>query len=176
MFACATFRGAVYGQLLYAGDDVSAAEWDHRDWNGQHSARERLLDLALAILLAIPLAPLALGIALAIWIVDGRPILHRSRRMRAPGKAFLLLKFRTLRPDASAIERVCGGDMRGRITRTGRILRRARLDELGCADEAELARRIRDGELDDDAERVRELVWASVRDKLSVANPKYLEP
>ncbi|MCB1001132.1 MAG: hypothetical protein KDB40_17685 [Acidimicrobiales bacterium] len=56
------------------------------------------------------------------------------------------------------------------------LAHRARLDELGCADEAELARRIRDGELDDDAERVRELVWASVRDKLSVANPKYLEP
>ncbi len=52
---------------------------------------------------------------------------------------------------------------------------RARLAELGCTDDAELARRIRAGEFDDDAERVRELVWASVRDKLSVANPKYLE-
>lgn len=51
----------------------------------------------------------------------------------------------------------------------------ARLDELGCADDAELAARIRSGELDGDLERVRELVWASVRDKLSVANPKYLE-
>ncbi len=47
MFACAAFRGVAYGQLLYAGDDVSAAEWDHRDWQGQESARERLLDLAL---------------------------------------------------------------------------------------------------------------------------------
>ena len=32
MFAAATFRGVVYGQLLYAGDDVSAAEWDERSW------------------------------------------------------------------------------------------------------------------------------------------------
>ncbi|MFM2077600.1 MAG: hypothetical protein RJA49_1490 [Actinomycetota bacterium] len=47
MFACAAFRGAVYGQLLYAGDDVSAAEWDHRDWNQQVGVRERLLDIAL---------------------------------------------------------------------------------------------------------------------------------
>ncbi|CAB4589223.1 unannotated protein [freshwater metagenome] len=52
----------------------------------------------------------------------------------------------------------------------------ARLDALGCADEAELAAKIRTGELDGDLDRVRELVWASVRDKLSVANPKYLEP
>ncbi len=47
MFAAAAFRGAVYAQLLYAGDDVSAAEWDHRHWETQSSARERLLDLAL---------------------------------------------------------------------------------------------------------------------------------
>jgi uridine phosphorylase len=47
MFAAASFRGAVYGQLLYAGDDVSAEEWDHRHWERQSSARERLLDLAL---------------------------------------------------------------------------------------------------------------------------------
>jgi uridine phosphorylase len=46
LFAAAAFRGVVYGQLLYAGDDVSAAEWDHRDWEKQTSARDRLLDLA----------------------------------------------------------------------------------------------------------------------------------
>lgn len=51
----------------------------------------------------------------------------------------------------------------------------ARLAELGCADEAELAARIRSGALDDRLPEVRELVWASVRDKLAVANPKYLE-
>jgi hypothetical protein len=49
-----------------------------------------------------------------------------------------------------------------------------RLTTLGCADDAELATRIRSGELDDRAGEVRALVWASVRDKLAVANPKYL--
>jgi len=53
MFACAAFRGAVYGQMLYAGDDVSAEEWDHRDWNQQVSVRERLLDLALDAVLRL---------------------------------------------------------------------------------------------------------------------------
>ena len=53
MFAVAAFRGAVYGQLLYAGDDVSAAEWDHRHWERQGSARDRLLDLALAAVLRL---------------------------------------------------------------------------------------------------------------------------
>jgi uridine phosphorylase len=47
MFAAAAFRGVVYGQLLYAGDDVSAAEWDHRHWEKQAGARDRLLARAL---------------------------------------------------------------------------------------------------------------------------------
>ncbi len=51
-----------------------------------------------------------------------------------------------------------------------------RLAQLGSSDDADLARRIREGELDDRLAEVRELVWADVRDKLAVANPKYLEP
>lgn len=47
LFACAAFRGVAYAQLLYAGDDLSAAEWDHRGWNTHQGARDRLLDLAL---------------------------------------------------------------------------------------------------------------------------------
>ena len=49
-----------------------------------------------------------------------------------------------------------------------------RLAQLGCTDEADLANRIRNGELDDRLPEVRDLVWATVRDKLKVANPKYL--
>ncbi len=53
MFAVAAFRGVVYGQLLYAGDDVSAEVWDHRQWDKQGTARDRLLDLALAAVLRL---------------------------------------------------------------------------------------------------------------------------
>jgi uridine phosphorylase len=53
MFAAAAFRGATYAQLLYAGDDVSAEEWDERDWTRQATARERLLDLALEAVLRL---------------------------------------------------------------------------------------------------------------------------
>ena len=49
-----------------------------------------------------------------------------------------------------------------------------RLAQLGCADDAELAARIREGALDDRLDEVRELVRDDVRDKLAVANPKYL--
>lgn len=51
----------------------------------------------------------------------------------------------------------------------------ARLARLGVHDDVELATAIREGLLDDRLPEVRELVWASVRDKLAVANPPYLE-
>jgi len=50
-----------------------------------------------------------------------------------------------------------------------------RLARLGVADDAELARRIRAGELDDRLDEVKAAVAASVRDKLTVANPRYLD-
>jgi len=50
-----------------------------------------------------------------------------------------------------------------------------RLERLGVADDRELASAIRDGMLDDRLDQVRELVRASVRDKLAVANPSYLD-
>src|SRR4051812_14154033 len=49
-----------------------------------------------------------------------------------------------------------------------------RLRVLGVADDAELSAAIRSGALDDRLDEVRDLVWQSVRDKLAVANPKYL--
>jgi hypothetical protein len=50
-----------------------------------------------------------------------------------------------------------------------------RLAALGCGSDAELAARIRAGELDDRADEVRALVAGSVHDKLLVANPGWLE-
>lgn len=50
-----------------------------------------------------------------------------------------------------------------------------RLAALGVPDEAALAAAIRSGELDDRYDEVKAAVWATVRDKLAVANPRYLE-
>jgi uridine phosphorylase len=48
LFAVAEFRGITAGQILYAGDDLTADEWDHRDWSRQVGVRERLFDVAQA--------------------------------------------------------------------------------------------------------------------------------
>jgi hypothetical protein len=49
-----------------------------------------------------------------------------------------------------------------------------RLERLGVEDDRELAAAIRSGRIDYRDPELRELVWASVRDKLAVANPRYL--
>ncbi|MCC1492395.1 sugar transferase [Cognatishimia sp. F0-27] len=90
---------------------------------------KRIMDLVVALGLVVLLAPLILGVALAIALRDGRPILYRAERMKTPETGFLLWKFRTMKPD-EADRGVSGGDKASRITRTGRVLRRTRLDEL----------------------------------------------
>jgi uridine phosphorylase len=46
LFAVAQFRGVPFGQILYAGDDVSGSTWDHRAWQEQETVREQLFWLA----------------------------------------------------------------------------------------------------------------------------------
>jgi hypothetical protein len=50
---------------------------------------------------------------------------------------------------------------------------RERLAQLGCADDEELARKIRDGDFVERLPEVRALVFESICDKLAVANPSY---
>jgi uridine phosphorylase len=46
LIAVAQFRGVVFGQVLYGGDDLSGVEWDHRDWHSRKAIRERLFWLS----------------------------------------------------------------------------------------------------------------------------------
>ena len=90
---------------------------------------KRLVDLVLALLLVVVLAvPFGL---LLLWLVlrQGRPLFYVAERMAGPGRPFWLWKLRTMAvapPEAG----VSGGDKAGRITATGRFLRRSRLDEV----------------------------------------------
>jgi uridine phosphorylase len=42
LMAVARFRGAVFGQVLYAGDDLSGPEWENRAWQSRGEIRESL--------------------------------------------------------------------------------------------------------------------------------------
>ncbi|MGZ4132512.1 MAG: nucleoside phosphorylase [Actinomycetota bacterium] len=52
-FAVAAFRGVAFGQLLYAGDDLSGDAWDQRGWDDHAEGRELLFRLAAEAVLAL---------------------------------------------------------------------------------------------------------------------------
>ena len=72
-------------------------------------------------------APVALGSALLVLLIDGRPVLFRQERIGLGGRPFQLFKLRTMRPAAGALVTRSGDP---RITPLGRLLRRAKVDEL----------------------------------------------
>ncbi|MGX9353386.1 sugar transferase (plasmid) [Shimia sp. W99] len=86
-------------------------------------------DVVLALLLLAILWPVLVILSIVILLLDGKPVFYFSERMRAPGEPFTLWKFRTMTMVAKD-SGVSGGDKGHRITRTGAVLRRYRLDEL----------------------------------------------
>ena len=93
------------------------------------TAGRRMMDIVLALLLLAVLWPVLIMLVAAILILDGRPVLYISERMRAPGQGFNLWKFRTM-TNVATDGGVSGGDKAHRITRTGAVMRRYRLDEI----------------------------------------------
>jgi uridine phosphorylase len=53
-FAVARFRGVTFGQLLYAGDDLSGDAWDQRGWDAHAEGRELLFRVAAEAVLRLP--------------------------------------------------------------------------------------------------------------------------
>jgi lipopolysaccharide/colanic/teichoic acid biosynthesis glycosyltransferase len=89
---------------------------------------KRLLDLALVLILGAILVLPTVLIALWLLLAEGRPVFYVSERMRGPNRPFRLWKFRTMAV-STADSGVSGGDKSDRVTHTGRILRKLRLDE-----------------------------------------------
>ena len=91
---------------------------------------KRCFDLVCAGLGLVLLAPLFVGIALWIKFDSRGPVFFRQQRVGRGGVPFRIHKFRTMAADALARgpELTVGADPR--ITRAGRFLRAAKLDEL----------------------------------------------
>jgi lipopolysaccharide/colanic/teichoic acid biosynthesis glycosyltransferase len=89
------------------------------------------VDRTITVLLMVVAVPMMALVALAIVLVDGRPVFYRQKRVGKGGRVFRIWKFRTMCPNA---ERATGavwssaGDPR--VTALGRWLRCSHLDEL----------------------------------------------
>jgi len=91
---------------------------------------KRAFDVLVSLCAIVLLAPLL--IALAAWVkIDSKgPALFRQKRVGRHGVPFEILKFRTMRADASVEGPLITVGNDSRITRAGAILRRYKLDEL----------------------------------------------
>jgi len=93
--------------------------------------RKRLFDLLLATVMLILAIPLMLLVALLIKLDSSGPVMYRQERVGLRGRTFTLYKFRSMHQNAEADGAprwATIGDPR--ITRVGRFIRYARIDEL----------------------------------------------
>ena len=105
------------------------------------TAANRAMDIAIAGTALIALSPILLATAIAIKLDSRGSVLFQQTRVGKNGKLFQILKFRSMHVDAEArLSSVLGNsDREGvcfkaqhdpRITRIGRFIRRASIDEL----------------------------------------------
>lgn len=92
---------------------------------------KRIFDLVVSLVIMLISLPAMALTALAIYLESGGPILYRQERVGQHGKPFTILKFRSMRPDAEQDGKPRWANKDDdRTTRTGRFIRRVRLDEL----------------------------------------------
>jgi sugar transferase (PEP-CTERM system associated) len=91
---------------------------------------KRSMDLAASALGLLITGPLLCLVAVAIRLDSAGPALFRQERIGQFGRTFSVVKFRSMRADASTMAAPAAGEPDRRVTRMGRILRRTRLDEL----------------------------------------------
>jgi lipopolysaccharide/colanic/teichoic acid biosynthesis glycosyltransferase len=92
------------------------------------SCLKRALDVVVAAVLLVALAPVMLVVALAVWVVLGAPVLHRDTRAGRYGRPIAIVKFRSMR-EAVAADGSPLPDAE-RLGPFGWFLRRTSLDEL----------------------------------------------
>ena len=92
---------------------------------------KRAFDMALAGAGLLMSLPLWLIFGAAIKIEDGGPVFYSQERVGVGGQTFHALKFRSMRTDAeSGVGAVQAVEDDPRVTRVGRFMRKAAMDEL----------------------------------------------
>ncbi len=90
---------------------------------------KRLFDITVSFLMLLFLSPLFLILAIAIKLDSKGPVFYRQTRVTQYGEEFRIFKFRSMVTDADKGSLLTvGGD--SRITRTGKFIRKYKLDEL----------------------------------------------
>jgi len=127
---------SVYDILLASSrltqmEDIPLYEIQGPLLTGQWVPAKRLLDVILAGVGLLVVAPLLLVVAAAVRLDSRGPVLYTQKRLTEGGREFVLYKFRTMVKGAEALSGpVLASRDDPRVTRVGKILRATRLDEL----------------------------------------------
>ena len=90
---------------------------------------KRLFDIVVSFMLLAALSPLFIILAIAIKLDSKGPVFYRQTRVTRYGEEFRIFKFRSMVTDADKCSLLTvGGD--SRITRTGKFIRKYKLDEF----------------------------------------------
>lgn len=90
---------------------------------------KRLFDITVSFLMLLFLSPLFLILAIAIKLDSKGPVFYRQTRVTQYGEEFRIFKFRSMVTDADKGSLLTVG-VDSRITKTGRFIRKYKLDEL----------------------------------------------
>lgn len=100
------------------------------NWNQLRIAVKRLFDWFVASALLLATLPLAILTGFAIWLEDRGPVFFEQLRVGMNGRAFRILKFRSMVIDAEKLGASSTEIGDPRVTVVGRFIRRTRLDEI----------------------------------------------
>jgi exopolysaccharide biosynthesis polyprenyl glycosylphosphotransferase len=133
----------IFGSAVRLAHIADLPILEYNTWDVSRSTLflKRVLDLALSVLALLFLAPLFAAIALAIVLDSPGRVVFCQMRAGVAGRPFRMFKFRTMVVDAEAQlaslisleelgEPVFKLQQDPRVTKIGRVLRRASLDEL----------------------------------------------
>lgn len=91
---------------------------------------KRTLDVIVSAATLVALSPLFLLLAIRVKMDSKGPVFYRQERIGLKERPFDIIKFRTMRTDAEAEGPQLSSDDDPRVTRSGKIMRKYRLDEL----------------------------------------------
>lgn len=91
---------------------------------------KRLFDIIVSFMGIMVFSPIILLISILIKKEDGGPVFYRGIRVGRYGKPFKMFKFRTMVVNAEKIGASSTSEDDVRITKTGKFLRKYKLDEL----------------------------------------------
>lgn len=91
---------------------------------------KRLFDICASLTGLVLLFPLLFFIGLSVRLDSPGTIFYRQQRIGKNGRLFRIFKFRTMRPDSDSKGLLTVGGRDPRVTRSGYLLRKYKLDEL----------------------------------------------